>query len=273
MEPAFFHGSPPDSALRRKINLPANARVIVYPGSVNPVNAAELRDLYQAVVLLDRDSSRPVRLVRTGASSKWFKKALSADERAVCIDLGFVDRRLLPSLLSLADVLVQPGKPGPFNDYRLPSKLAEFLASGRPVVLPPTNLARSLVDGRDALFLADGTPADIAARCRTLFADPALAASLGQHGRDAARRLFDLENQTALLASLYNDVLAQPPRVAWSALANAPRLDETSLFPASTVDADLAPDLDWARRSPRPPPAAWWRRRIPAWLRTPSPVW
>lgn len=273
LDPAFFHGSPPDSALFRKINLPANARVIVYPGSVNPVNAGELRDLYQAVVLLDRDSIRPVRLVRTGASSTWFKKALSASERAVCIDLGFVDRRLLPSLLSLADVLVQPGKTGPFNDYRLPSKLAEFLASGRPVVLPPTNLARSLVDGRDSLFLADGSPADIAARCRTIFEDPSLAASLGRHGRDAARRLFDLETQTALLAALYANVLSQPSRVPWSALATDPRLDETGLFPASPVDADLASALDWARRSPRPPPPIWWQRHIPSWLRSPSPAW
>ena len=47
---------------------------------------------------------------------------------------------------ALADVLVQPGRAGPFNDYRLPSKLPEFLSAGRPVVLPATNLARQLRD-------------------------------------------------------------------------------------------------------------------------------
>jgi glycosyltransferase involved in cell wall biosynthesis len=272
IDPAFFHDAPTDPALRRKIKLPSDARVIVYPGSVNPVNAAELRDLYQAVVLLNQGSTRPVRLVRTGASSKWFKKSLSAAQRAICIDLGFVDRRRLPAILALADVLVQPGKTGPFNDYRLPSKLAEFLASGRPVVLPATNLAHLLVDGRDALFLSDGSPADIAARCRTIFDDPSFATHLGQHGREAARRLFNLETQTTLLASLYADVVSRPSRVTWSALAASPHADETTLFPHTPDDADLASALDWARHSPRPVPAGW-RRHMPSWLFRSSPAW
>ena len=48
---------------------------------------------------------------------------------------------LSPQLLVAADILVQPdGSPGPFNDYRFPSKLPDFFASGRPVVLPKTNI-------------------------------------------------------------------------------------------------------------------------------------
>ena len=44
---------------------------------------------------------------------------------------GFVPKARLPRLLALADVLVQPGRAGAFNDYRLPSKLPEFLAAKR----------------------------------------------------------------------------------------------------------------------------------------------
>lgn len=272
LDPAFFEKPALPPELRRKLNLPPGARVIVYSGSVNPVNAAELRDLYQAVALLDRDGPQPVRLVRTGTTPQWFSDSLSHSERSILINLGFVDRRLLPALFSLADVLVQPGKTGPFNDYRLPSKLAEFLASGRPVVMPATNLAHSLTDGREAIFLRDGTPEDIADRCRTVFSNADLAARLGQHGREAARRLFDLETQSALLAELYAEVAARPARAAWPSLAAAPKLDESVLFPSDPTDPDLAATLDWARRFPRPAPADW-RRHLPSWLHRPQPSW
>ena len=44
------------------------------------------------------------------------------------LDLGFVSRDRLWDLLAAADVFVQPGGPSPFNDYRFPSKLPDFLA-------------------------------------------------------------------------------------------------------------------------------------------------
>ena len=72
------------------------------------------------------------------------------------IALGQVERRLLIDLLKSADLFVQPGRPGPFNDYRLPSKLPEFMAVGRPIVLPFANVGTRLRDGVDAMLLREG---------------------------------------------------------------------------------------------------------------------
>ena len=48
--------------------------------------------------------------------------------------LGFIeDRHRIADILCLADVLIQPGRPDPFNDLRFPSKLPEFFAMGKPV--------------------------------------------------------------------------------------------------------------------------------------------
>lgn len=272
LDAAFVEPRAPEPDLRRRLGVPPDARLVVYPGSVNPVNAPELRDLYRAVVLLDSGSPRPVRLVRTGNTSPWFRKSLSPGERAVTIDLGFVERGLVPRLLSLADVLVQPGKPGPFNDYRLPSKLPEFLASGRPVVMPAANLAAFLEDGRDAVFLGDGSPADIAARCRAVFADDALAARVARGGREAALRLFDAGRQAALLDRLYATLAARPPRAAWDALAGDRSAQESALFPGPSDDPGLAETLSWARENPRATASAW-RRKAPAWLVPPIRSW
>jgi hypothetical protein len=185
----------------------------------------------------------------------------------VATDLGYVDRALVAPLLGLADVLVQPGRPGPFNDYRLPSKLAEFLASGKPVVMPATNVAAELVDGRDALFHQTGAPGEIAARCREIFASPDLARRLGASARASARRLFDPERQCALLAALYVDTLARPAAADWPAFS-APDADERALFPASPADDDLASALRWLAAQPRPPGAATPARapRLSRWL-------
>jgi hypothetical protein len=58
-------------------------------------------------------------------------------------------------LLALADLLVQPGKPDAFNDYRFPSKLPEFLSVGRPVILPDTNIAKHMVHRRHGFVVPD----------------------------------------------------------------------------------------------------------------------
>ena len=64
--------------------------------------------------------------------------------------------REIPGYLALADAYVQPGAPDDFNRYRLPSKLPEFLAMGRPVILPACNLGNELTDGENALLLREG---------------------------------------------------------------------------------------------------------------------
>ena len=60
------------------------------------------------------------------------------------IELGAVGWREIPGYLALADAFVQPGGPDDFNRYRLPSKLPEFLAMGRPVMLPHCNIGHDL---------------------------------------------------------------------------------------------------------------------------------
>ncbi|MCX6956656.1 MAG: hypothetical protein NTV51_31395, partial [Verrucomicrobia bacterium] len=187
-----------------------------------------MRELYVAVALLNQRGT-PTRLVRTGFNSPKFLAGLSPDILQHVLDLGFVEKAKLPKLLALADVLVQPGHPGAFNDYRLPSKLPEFLASGRPVVLPPTNLAALMTDGREAVFLpATGTPEEIADTCTLLIGDSSLCATLGENGVAFARAHFDLAANTRALAAFYTATLARPSATDWS-LITPPTASETTL--------------------------------------------
>ncbi len=224
-----YHPQPADPAYRAELGLRDDEKVIAFTGSNTFANEPEMRELYLAVALLNQRGT-PTRLVRTGFNSPRFLASLSDDVQRHVLDLGFIAKAQLPRLLALADVLVQPGRPGPFNDYRLPSKLPEFLASGRPVALPPTNLATLLRDGHDVIFLpAGGTPADIADTCERLFADPELGASLGENAAAFARRHFDLAANTSALADFYAATVARPAAAEWS-LAQDPTTTDATLF-------------------------------------------
>lgn len=231
---ALFSPRPPDPAKRAALGLRPGEKIIVYPGGANLTNAAELHTLHTAVALLARDGV-PVRLLRTGPPAPWFWRSLSPDERAVCIDLGYVSRMELPDLLSLADVLVQPGASGPFNDYRLPSKLPEFLACGRPVLLPAANLALEMRDGREALFLRRGSPEEIAARCRELFDDPTRADALAHAAREFALTHFDPARALSNLADFYREIIRRPPRIDWRRLRR--RFTDEAALIAQHVDS------------------------------------
>jgi len=225
---SLYHAQEPNPALRRELGLRDEEKVIVFTGSNTFANEPEMRELYLAVALLNREGP-PTRLVRTGFNTPSFLAGIADDVRRHVLDLGFVAKDRLPRLLALADVLVQPGRAGPFNDYRLPSKLPEFLASGRPVVLPPANIAALMKDGREAIFLPTGTPSDIAETCRRLFATPDQGAKVGRKGAAFARRHFDLEANSRELAAFYTKTLARQPANDWAAIAD-PTASEITLF-------------------------------------------
>ena len=193
---------------REELGVSPDEFVIVYHGVGHFANQRELFSLYLAVKLLER-RGRPVRLVRLGST-----KLGGVDPRAFQAlregvpDLGDVPWRQIPGYLALADAFVQPGAPDDFNRYRLPSKLPEFFAMGRPVILPACNLGNELVDGEDALLLRQGDALEIAAKLERLIDDRELAARLGQRARRFALQRLDWSRNARRLADFYREQLA-----------------------------------------------------------------
>lgn len=208
---------PPDESLRASLGLAPEERVLVYPGNSHFANRDELQTLYDAVELLNAQGV-PCRLIRTGMDTVPFPL-----RPAGCVlHLGFVDRARLPELLRLADVLVQPGVADAFNRYRLPSKLPEFFAAGRPVLLPRANVGLRVRPGVDALWLDSGAPEEIAANCRRIFDDPALAGRLSEGAAAFARDHFEPETNARALGRFYAR-LRSPWRRVLRRLANFAR--------------------------------------------------
>jgi len=230
----FFSPRPADPALRDKLGLQKADKVVVYHGSVTSANRGDLRKLFLAVSLLNRDGV-PTRLIRTGFSDPDFERSFGYNPSDQVIDLGYIDRSELPELLALADVLIQPGCNDPFNKYRLPSKIPEFLASGRPVIIPRTNIGLELTHEKDVLLLERGDPIEIAENCRRVFSDPNLARQLGENAAATARERFDSRKATDALFEFYQQILEQRDDSKWRRLRDQ-RSDTFSLLP-HLVDA------------------------------------
>jgi glycosyltransferase involved in cell wall biosynthesis len=206
ISPAFeehlFVPQPPSPELRARLGIPDGDTVIVYAGNVHATNAAEVRSLYLAVALLNRQGL-PVTLVRLGRDFVEFLTGGAAAAARHVKHVTFRPRHELPLYYALADVLVQPGRPDDFNDYRIPSKLPEFFAMGRPVVLPRTNIGNSARDEEECLHLDQGDALDIATKLERLIQDDELRRRLAVGARRFAESHFSWPKSAARLRAFY----------------------------------------------------------------------
>jgi glycosyltransferase involved in cell wall biosynthesis len=195
--------------LCQAFGVPIDAWISVYPGNVHPANYEDVFSLYAAIHALNA-RGRKVHLIRTGVddANTIDPRFFELTKRYVT-SLGFVPRHWLVELFKLADFFVQPGGPDDFNRYRLPSKIPELLAVGKPVVLPKTNIGLLMHDQVNAVLTERGDAAEITNCVEALLTDPELAARIGQEGRHFAVEHFDWDRSAKGLEGFYRQVLRQ----------------------------------------------------------------
>lgn len=195
----------PRDLIRADLGFGADDLAVVYTGNVHEANIDDVSALYGAIARARRDGL-PVVLMKTGWNS--VPDARLPHLGRALRDLGWIRRDRVRELVRAADILVQPGRPGPFDDYRFPSKLPDFLASGHPVVLPRTNIGLHLEHGVHALLLDDGDENEILAAVARLARDPELCRTLGTNGRAFARSSLRWSAAGAAVADLYSGWLS-----------------------------------------------------------------
>ncbi len=199
-----FFARPIPWGLRRALDWDETHTVLFYHGNVHATNAAEVRELYAAVLALNR-SGMPATLLRVGRDEVDFLGGMADSVAPHVVNLGRIEHQHhLAPLMALADLFVQPGAADAFNDYRFPSKLPEFFSLGRPVILPKTNLGSLLRHGEDAWILDRADAANIAGAVRTLRADPNLTARLSAGALAVAAARFNWARTAEALLGFYN---------------------------------------------------------------------
>lgn len=202
----YFHARPRPDDFRRPLDATPDETVLFYHGNVHAANAAEVRELYAAVLQLNR-TGPPVTLIRTGLDQVDFLGPLAGEVAPHVLALGqILHHHHLPPLMALADIFVQPGRPDAFNDYRFPSKLPEFFSIGRPVVLPRTNLGTQVRHGTDAYVLDRADAAGITTAVNELRRDRALHDRLSSGALAFAEKHFSWRRSAEALDGFYQAV-------------------------------------------------------------------
>ncbi|CUH42698.1 glycosyltransferase [Ruegeria atlantica] len=208
-EDTLFYPRPRSEELLKEIGVNPESRVIVYNGNVHYSNVQEVRSLYLAVNLLGR-SGMNVTLIRLGKDYVPLHENDKEEIRRHEVRLPFQSRQRVAEILTCADVLVQPGQANAFNRYRFPSKLPEFFASGRPVVLPRANIGLSVENGVNGLVLERGDALEIAHSVRKILMDEGLAKRLANGARNFYEKRLSWSRSGNTLSDHYKNYPLNP---------------------------------------------------------------
>ncbi|MDT9286193.1 tetratricopeptide repeat protein [Limnospira sp. PMC 1298.21] len=230
----LFYPRPMNWELRRSLGISDNSVVLAYTGNVHSGNIGEVRELYRAVEILNQQGC-PTILLRTGLNGD--KLGVESWGGVLEKYLGWVEREQVPQILAAADVLVQPGVPGVFNDQRVPSKLLEYFAIGRPVVLPKTNLGLRVKHGQQGYVLERSDAQGIAEAVQQIKADTELARRLS----DGAVDFYLNQLEQSLIGMKLNDYYCKLTGKV-SSLSNGNRQGTTIFVVTPCLNA--APTID-----------------------------
>lgn len=109
--------------------------------------------------------------------------------------------------LACADVMVMPMQDTAANRGRLPNKLLDYFAAGRPVVASPIGDVKTIVERFEVGLLAANH--EFADAIERLLQDDALRTGMGRAARRAAETAFDWEHLTDRLEAFYQQVSRQ----------------------------------------------------------------
>ncbi len=120
------------------------------------------------------------------------------------------------ALTRRAEVLVHP-RLACRENYSVQSKIAVYLASGRPIVATDFGDYTTILGATGAGRLTEVSPASIADGILDVLGNPALAASLSAASRPVAEEYFGMDRNVDRYLDVYKRVLAASPRLQPSA--------------------------------------------------------
>lgn len=188
---------------KKKFNLPSDAKFIVYPGGVTSNNREDIRNLYIAVKIAN-ERAGPIYVIKTGPNCPDLEKSFSFDINSIRIDLGLVEREDIVNLYNISDLLVHPGGDSEFNRDRLPSKIPEFLMTGKPCIIP--NIYRNALPYVDAkcFYVDGGNPQEISEACIRVLKELVLCKE--NVAEKTFRELYSSSKNVDLLLEFYDKI-------------------------------------------------------------------
>lgn len=194
----------PISQAREKLQVPLKRRAVAYIGG--------LKHSVLATIMGALTQLPDVWLIAIGP--------INAEENTLaqsfCIadrfwQTGMVVGKEVTDYLGCADILCIPMIDVAGDRGRLPNKLLDYLAAGRPIVAGPVGDVRDIVEQNHVGLLATDT-AETKAAFERLLNDAALCDQLGQSARRTAETIFNWDHLIDQLETFYSDILSNNQR-------------------------------------------------------------
>jgi glycosyltransferase involved in cell wall biosynthesis len=199
----------PDAQVAEPQGAAGRPREVVYVGDMG--HESEIEDLLNAFSIVAAKEP-DVRLRLVGAASDTDVAEMSARATELGLEsriefAGAVQRSHLAGILRAATMLVLLRRDGLFSRAGLPTKLGEYLASGRPVVTTAVgDIPRYLRHGISAYLVPSADPAAFADQMSYVLSHPDEAGTVGIRGRLAAERYFDYRRHGERLNAFIRDL-------------------------------------------------------------------
>jgi glycosyltransferase involved in cell wall biosynthesis len=125
---------------------------------------------------------------------------------------GRVDDATLLSVLSTADVCVNPDRPSPMNDKSTMNKIMEYMALGKPIV--QFDLTEGRFSAQDASLYAKNTDvADFGNKILELLDAPERRREMGRMGRERVENLLSWPHEVPKLLAAYEAAFSDVRRL------------------------------------------------------------
>jgi glycosyltransferase involved in cell wall biosynthesis len=168
-----------------QLGIPKDGLIVGFTGILRPWHGIDL--LVGAIASMVKNGFKPFLLiVGDGPYRKPLEKMVHDLRlgRSVCIT-GRIPHQKVPDYVSLFDVAVSPRA----TFYASPMKVIEYMALGRPVVVPATPNFLDIIDNRlNGITFEEGNEVALVQALVCLFQEPGLRRELGIRARQKVER-------------------------------------------------------------------------------------
>jgi len=216
VETSLFSRLTPNIAIRRELDAEEKF-VASYIGTMG--NAHGLETVLEAAALV-RDRAPKILFLLVGEGAEKARIISLARSRGLS-NVRFVDqqpREKIPAYIAASDVCLVLLKKSDLFKTVLPTKMLEFMACARPVILGVDGHARKVMEQANAgIFIPPEDSVRLAEAVMRLAANPALRESLGRNGRQHVLHYFSRQQTAKVYLDVLQDLLGKDQRYATAA--------------------------------------------------------
>jgi len=193
--------SPKTAKLKLGQKLPENTILLGYLGYLWTVNADLL---FQTVRLVKTAIHQPFKLLLIGNHRVNLTKLLPYDLKGDVIETGWASYEDVNLYLCASDVLLLPLVRSPVSDNIWPSKLNDYLASGRPIVATDMQILKSIYQKKNFGYLTDDNPTALAEAILSVISQEAVSQTFGHNARALAEDELSWEKIVDEVETIYS---------------------------------------------------------------------